>query len=318
MEEVQVTLTPESAGRIHALYEIAKDNGSLISIEDVLPLMKEGTSKAELMEAMMTIPSLSSRFDLTSGYVTEKRHPDEIPQSISVEFRSREKARTNLRFAEKFAPFLDSGDLKLIAVSGSTSYRSASRSSDLDLFCVAKQATLWIALTKSLVLAKVFRLANRDSPSICMSCVMDEQFAYSMFAQKRDPLFARDALETVLLRDDGVYAILLKRAHWISGVYPSLYSMRLNASARSRKSTSTRSLIRAVVNRFLFFATGSFIRVKSSLLRRRLMKEGRFGDVFTLLIGVDHLIYESDRYVQMRRTYGNINTSRAIELHIED
>lgn len=303
-----MTLSVQSARRVHVLYEVAKRNGSLISLQEILPLLPEHVSEQELADAIMRAPSLSSRFELKSGFVIERAGRGNGPE-VSSERVSRMKAETNMHFAKRFVPRLRSKSMKLAAVSGSTSYRSASKSEDLDMFCVTASGRLWVFLTKSLLLSRAFRLTNSNSPPICLSCVLDEGFARSMFTEAQNPLFARDALETVVLEGEDVYHDLLSRARWIRKFYPALYTRRLSGSGVVFTPEPESSHSFAFLNRFLFLVVGSYIGVKSWLLNRRLAKSGRRGDCFRLRKGVDHLIYESGRYLELRQVYGSQNAA---------
>ncbi len=307
-----MTLSRESAERIDLLYEVAKSNGSLISLQEILPLLPEQATEEELLETIRGMPPLSSKFELSSGFLTERPTGGEAI-SAPEEQRSRDRARTNMFYAWRFSPLLHSRDVELVAVSGSTSYRSAARSSDLDLFCVTRSKSLWITLTKSLLSARAFRLANPGSPPICLSCVMDAEFASRMFSAERSALFARDALETVLISDNGMYGRLLRRASWMSAVYPALYAERTAGLKRATGPAGGPSVGGHVLNRLLYLTVGSYIRLKAVTLNRLLARRGATEDLFTLRLGEDHLIYESARYERMRRTYGEKGTKAVVQ-----
>ncbi|MDV3278133.1 MAG: hypothetical protein LYZ69_06675 [Nitrososphaerales archaeon] len=274
--------------------------------------MPERTSEPELVEAINSAPFLRSKFELRSGYLTERTAESESPV-LSTELGSRRRAKTNLSYAERFAPLLGREVMQVVAVSGSTSYRSASRSSDLDLFCIASRGTMWLSLAKSLLLARAFRLANPESPQICFSCIMDESFAVSLFSEKRDSLFARDALVTLVLKGERTYHDLLGRARWISLYYPALYSSKLESGNGLRGTAAQPSWATAVLDRFLHITVGAYIKVKSNLLNRKLAKQRRQDDAFDLRMGLDHLIVESNRYTRLRRAYATLKASPGVQ-----
>jgi len=190
----------------------------------------------------------------------------------------------------------------VVAVSGSTSYGSASLSRDADLFCVTPQGRMWILLAKGLIIARVYRLVNRRAPHFCLSCVMDETYARSVFSSQQHPLFARDALEAKVLIGRDIYKSLLGTAAWMSAYFPVAYREAVSDTPREHK-TQRRQALAGILNRLLFVTLGRYIRAKSSLLNRNLKASGRSGDLFRVRLGVDHLIYESRRYVDLRREY---------------
>lgn len=296
-----MTLSDVGAERIYLLYHVAKRHGSLVSVQELSRLLPERTTERELAEVIASIPSLSSRFELRAGYLTERPGGPE-PDPSESEARNRRTARINMEHAARFVSLLHTSPFKMVAVSGSTSYGSASRSKDLDLFCVAPTGRMWFSLTHALLMARVFSLLRPDAPQVCLSCVMDEDFARSAFTSQDDPLFARDALATKVVRGRAFYQSLLSMAKWISAYYPHAYDRAATPnSPRTRRSQP--SALDVALNRLFFVTIGRFLGLKSLFLNRRLRAAGRGGDVFETRIGEDHLIYESGRYAALRREY---------------
>ncbi len=298
-------ISEESAERISLLYGVAKEHGSLVTVQDLLPLLPDDATEEELAEAITSTPSLSSRFELKSGYVTERSDGTGGETVVAKEIASRSWARTNLQWAKSFVPLLHSTRFKMVAASGSTSYRSASRSRDLDLFCVAPAGRLWTALTRSLMMARVHHVLHPSSPEICFSCVMDEGFAAALFRADQGPLFARDTLETIVLRGESTYGRFLGEAKWISALYPRAYSTRLAHVRGPRESEVSLSALSRVAEAILFRIVGPYIRAKSRMLNARFARGGQLDSVFVVRSGRDHLIYESRRYSKLKQVYAN-------------
>jgi hypothetical protein len=303
-------ISAEGAQRISLLYQVARIHGSLVTLADLVHLMPERMSEGDLADAIQSHPALSSKFTLESGYVIEKGVNLDPQQAFVAERQSRARASTNLWHAARFAPLVASSQFQMVGVSGSTSYRSASRSRDLDLFCVSPSGTMWISLTKALLLSRVFSLMNREGPPICLSCVMDESYARKTFSADQGALFARDALETITLVGESEYESLLGSASWISSIYPTAFAKR-SASANNSNSGQRSSPWKRAFNSFLFFLTGTYIGAKSSALNRRLARKRESDSAFTLRKGVDHLIYESRRYAKLRSHYSAVLPSGA-------
>ena len=293
------------------LYETARANGALISVEEVLLLLPETASRGELAEAILTAPSLSSKLELRGDYVTSRDATAESAVHLSKEVLNRRRATLNMAYASAFVPLASRAGLPLIAVSGSTSYNSVSRSTDLDFFCVTRNGSLWTAMTKLLLFARAFRLANRGSPEICFSCVMAKDYASSTFTREQGALFARDALQTMVMDGGGIYSDLLRRARWIRGLYPALYEKRLAAALEGNGSAASNHGLALAINGFLYRVVGTYIRLKSFIRNRSLIKAGKPSETFYTLLGEDHLIYESKRYRQMAESFRESNTNSA-------
>lgn len=306
-----MNLSPESAERITLLFHAAKRNGSLVSVQELSRLLREAATESDVEEAIASIPSLSSRFELRSGYLTE-RNGERGVDSVLLEADNRRTARTNLSHASRFSSFLRSSKFELVAVSGSTSYGSASLSRDADLFCVAQTNKMWTSLTWGLIMARAYRLTNRGAPDFCLSYVMDEDYARSTFKAQRHPLFARDALEAKVLLGQDLYESLMGEADWISQYYPVAYAETVGLSSPSSKKKS-RAATDVVLNKLLCFVVGRYLRLKSYILNRKLAARGRESDLFDVRFGEDRLIYESRRYKTMRREYAVLSTRTQIQ-----
>lgn len=310
-----MTLSRESVERIGLLVQVAKENGALVTVQEISRLMAERASELELAEAIASDPVLGSRFELKGGFLTERRR-ERGTGSLKDEASNRLTASTNLGHAFRFVGLFGSKCFKMVAVSGSTSYGSAARSKDLDLFCVAPAGTAWLCLTSALVMAKVFNSLSRASPPICLSCIMDEDYARLTFARTDDPLFARDALETKVVKGRDTYENLMRAAPWISRYYPRAYG-RMGVSSEPMRHEGRSSAASAALNRLLYAIVGRYLTFKAWALNCRLQKAGRGSEVFEVRSSVDHLIYESKRYSTLRAKYGEALRLKAAPKAIE-
>jgi hypothetical protein len=284
---------------------VARSHGSLISLQELLPLLPEHTSASEFADAISSNPSLRSRFQLKDGYVIENFGETGIDLDFSENLRGRLMARKNMKFASRFVSLLHSNPFRIIAVSGSTSYGSASRSRDIDLFCIAPAGRMWVSLVQGLLLARVFGLLNRKVPQICFSCIMDEGYAEAAFTTPQGPLFARDALEARVQRGRISYRSLLRQSGWMASFYPAAYSAITGRAGEEMDVRRKPSRIAIVQNMFLSFTVGTFIKMKSSLLNRKLLSSGQEDSLFAVRCAHDHLFHESNRYLALRRKYSD-------------
>ncbi|MDA4125265.1 MAG: hypothetical protein OK438_07475 [Thaumarchaeota archaeon] len=300
-----MTLSESSAARISLLVDVARRQGSLISLRELLPLLNERTTEAELAEAFDTFPVLGSKFELKSGYVTAKSSA--VREALlNKERGNRKVAARNLSYAAQFMPLIRSSPFRMVAVSGSTSYMSSSQSRDLDLFCVAPRGRMWFSLAQALLLARVFNLTRSAAPQLCLSCVMDQDYAESIFANEQDALFARDALASVVLMGRDTYGSLLRSASWIQSLYPGAYSLRSRQVSPTTAPQRWARSYELVLDRFLYVVVGSFIKMKAFILNRKLAGRQRREGVFRIRAGYDHLIYESARYAGLRAAYAAV------------
>ncbi|HKT22728.1 MAG TPA: hypothetical protein VJR06_09000, partial [Nitrososphaerales archaeon] len=253
-----MTLSAESAGRIDLLFRMAERNGSLISVQELSRYLPDGGSESEIAEAIATHPSLGSRFEVSGGYLTP-RAERRGPEALEREAVWRARARANLSHAARFASLLPPSGFEMVAVSGSTSYGSASRSMDLDLFCVAREGKLWASVTQGLVMARFYKFLSPGSPQICISCVMGLGYAAAQFSRAQSPLFARDALQTKVLKGPETYRSLMSAATWISEYYPRAYEGKDLQPSRAGSPPNASTFERAA-DRLLFSVVGRYLK----------------------------------------------------------
>ncbi|HVB95815.1 MAG TPA: hypothetical protein VND41_04350 [Nitrososphaerales archaeon] len=308
---MSLALTEKQEREIEAFCHIAKENGALISLRELIELAAIDSNENELAAAFDSDSKLRSKFMLESGYVLERSTAMERTsrQTVEVEERSRERAQKNLKSASRFGASLKRGTV-LVSVSGGNSFLSAKEDEDIDFFCVTKTNGMWPFMLRALVLARIHRLANREVPELCFSCIMDERWATQEFGKRQHPIFARDALTAKVLAGRVAYRGLLEKAQWMKEYFPAFYSMRLRETSPQEP-----QLLRegaggkessVVLNSFLYHTLGTFLRVKSWTLNRKLTKAGWHSAVFATRIGVGHHIYESNRYRNLRTMYGGL------------
>ncbi|MDA4131857.1 MAG: hypothetical protein OK454_01850, partial [Thaumarchaeota archaeon] len=140
------------------------------------------------------------------------------------------------------------------------------------------------------------------SPPFCFSYVIDEERARTEFGEAKDGLFARDALSAHVLAGRDFYRSLLIAGSWMQGYFPRMYARRVvNRDADGRPATPRAGS--ALLNSFLFYSVGTYVRMKAALLNRQYRRRGETSAVFQSRIGKDHCVYESNRYRRLRRMY---------------
>ncbi len=307
-------LSEQDVAEIQLFCDVASANGTHLSLKEAISLLRPDASEQELLEAWGRTRGLSMRFEIQSGFILEKSEERWINQLEAYEEKRAQRAKRNLYYAARFARFYGDNEARVLSVSGSSSYGSVSAEDDLDFFCITQQDTMWFFLTRSLILARVFRLLRRESPSLCFSCVMDERFAQRKFNKARDALFARDALNAHVIHGSYFYNHLLRQNSWLSEYFPKLYRTRVEASTASPllKYQQGPNIIMKAVNLCLYHTVGRYLRLKAEIGNRRLTKEGRLALLFTAMIGKDHCIFESVRYASLRKKYQQIQRLAAV------
>ncbi len=308
---MSVALTERQEREIEAFCQIARENGAAISLRELIELAAIDASEHELAIAFHSDSKLRSKYLLESGYVLERLAADEgtWQRAVEEEERRRERGRQNLRRASKFGQVLVNGTV-LVSVSGANAYLSAREDEDIDFFCVTRTNGVWPFMLRALILARIHRLANRDVPELCFSCVMDEKWATQEFRRRQPPIFARDALTAKVIGGSTAYHALLEEAPWMGDYFPAFYSMRLGETGsrgrRAHRRESARREGSVLLNAFLYHTLGVFLRMKSWTLNRKLTKAGWNSAVFVTRLGPGHYIYESNRYRKLRKMYGEI------------
>ena len=302
--------TIDEVSKVELLLAIARAKGSLLSAKDIDELTGLLPAGAELGSIWNQIPSLDSRYEVKGDLLVEKRLSNNQASSGAVENQKWRRARAEryIEYAREFSFLSGRVWIRVLAVAGSTSYKATSENDDIDIFCVTEKDSLWIYLLKALLLARVFKLIRPRSPRFCFSCMLDEDYARRLFASPNDALFARDALTAQVLRGSLFYDDLLQRGQWLSGYFPKLHGLRKAQLAGTFEDTTITlpSSARKALNHFLFFTVGSYVRLKSILLNRKLRRTGRLDSVFRVISSPDHCIFESQSYQALRRVYSEL------------
>lgn len=301
---------------IQLLSRIAEANGSLVTLQDIVALTHINLTREEIETHWPSVPQLSSRFELRDGFVHDRKFSHmriDIEDSIAKETDKRKRAESYAVVARAIAPFFRRKEASLVAISGSTSYQSASQADDLDFFCVTRPGFLWAFLVKSMLLSRALQLVRRNTPRICFSYAVDEEYAAREFASSNDPLFARDALTTIVVHGEAVYQRLLKKSSWMSEYYPQLFNRRagdLDMNGESAGPSAPSSFLK-FFNQLLHFVVGNYIATKSAMLNRKFRRLGKSSSLFRLRVGEDHFIFESERYSQLRALYTTLSKNRS-------
>lgn len=309
-ERLSLIFSGQDVAEIQVLCDVASANGTYLHLKEAISLLYPDASEQEFLEAWSKASSLSERFEIRSGVITNRNENMMELMESYVEDRRR-RADRNLEYASKFVRLDGGQDVRVFSVSGSTSYGSVSEQDDLDFFCITQKDSMWLFLTRSLLFARVFRFLNGDSPDLCFCCNMDEGFAEQLFHERRDALFARDALKVHVIQGSKFYNNLLRINSWISRYFPELYRAKVapNAIATTLSSNEEPNIVMKVANLFLYGTVGNYLRLKANLRKRRLAREGVRTRLVSYKIGKDCCIYESGHYLELKHLYARLSTT---------
>ncbi|MDA4121650.1 MAG: hypothetical protein OK456_00545 [Thaumarchaeota archaeon] len=293
--------------QISTLCQIAKHNGSVLNLSELIDATSMPTNEEELQVAWGTNPTLSSRYSLEAGWIVEKDWGSSgVEGAVERANWSRARSAWNIAQAVDFARLCVHGEVRLLAVSGGNSYDRAGPADDVDLFCVTNKDSMWLFMLRSLLLARAFRLLRRRTAPFCFSYVVEEERVRDDFARKEGGLFARDALMARVVHGQGFYGRLLRESPWMGAYFPTLYSKRAGEAVATEPQGAgprRRGGLRAAANSFLFYTVGSYIKLKAYFLNGKYRRVGNISAVFRADIGKDRCVYESNRYRRLRRMY---------------
>ncbi len=303
-------ISEKVVAEIGLLSKIAEAHGSLVTLRDIVALTHIDLTEEQIERQWQAVPDLAGRFELKAGFVHEREAQDgsNSHAHLGTEKERRARAKSFLAFANAFTVLRREKEATIVAVSGSTSYQSASETDDLDFLVVTKSGFLWTFLVKSMLLSRAFRLLKRGAPRICFSYAVDEPYANREFTSSKDPLFARDALTAVVVQGTESYQRLLSKSSWMAEYYPRLFNERARRKVEEGPdNSSTLSPFRKFLNQMACFVVGKYIATKSEMLNRKFRKQGKSDSLFALNIGPDHFVVESDRYSRLRSMYNALN-----------
>jgi hypothetical protein len=296
--------------KVELLLAIARAKGSLLSTKDIDELTGLVPAGADLGSIWKQIPSLGSRYEVKEGLLVERRASNNQASSGAIEDQKWRQARAEryIEYAREFSFLSGKTWIRVMSVAGSTSYKATSENDDIDIFCVTEKDSLWIYLTKALLLARIFKLIRPGSPRFCFSCVLDEDYARRLFASPNGALFARDALTAQVLRGSLFYDGLLRRGQWISDYFPKLHGLRKAQHVKTFEDTNVtrHTVARKALNHFLFLTVGYYVKLKSILLNEKLRRTGQLDSLFRVISSSEHCIFESQSYQELRRIYSEL------------
>ncbi|TLZ76714.1 MAG: hypothetical protein E6K08_05000 [Methanobacteriota archaeon] len=259
-------------------------------------------TRGVLKQFLTTDDRLSRLLTEVQGEITLRGKEDlaESRQSQRILAHARlAQADEFLRTLGRFCPWIE-----LAGISGSTAYTGAKAEDDLDFFLVAERRRLWISLLLAMATARLLRLRSSSSPVYCFNRIVERADCEQTFRTTREPLFAREALNLVILRGSRLYSHLLASARWMETVFPELYAMRLREAGAADEATMGRSpAAGTVANAAAFLVLGPYLWLAGIVRNAGLRRARRDKECFRTVIRPDRYATESILYDELREGY---------------
>jgi len=122
--KVSLTQSDKHVREVEAYRDIAREDGALMSLRELIGLAWLEANEAELEDALRSDPGLSARYVVEPGYVLEQAPCGESSTRVALEENRKERARADLATATRSGWFLAGGAL-LVGVGGGSSYLKA-------------------------------------------------------------------------------------------------------------------------------------------------------------------------------------------------
>ncbi len=290
--------------RIRILVEIAAQNESSISLDEMLDLLpgEPFRSTTALRDFIAADERLSSQLSAVGDELT-MRGRESLAVARGIQ---RILAERRVTEAERFldglvrvCPWIE-----LAGVSGSTAYCGAKPADDVDFFLVTRRRRLWATLLLALASAKVARLRSNSTTTFCFNRLTEGPSCDRTFRESRDPLFAREALSLRVLRGRSLYRELLRSASWMAGPFPGLYESRLAEDENDRRGVESDSRhLGDALNATAFLILAPYLWLVGLVRNVRLRREGRDKECFRTVVRWDFWATESTIFDELRDEY---------------
>jgi len=297
-------LLPELRERVRFLVETAVANKSTISVGELRSLMPENRfpSDGALKQFLVTDERLSRLVAEVKGEITLRGRED----LASHRRAQRRRAHDRLSQADDFLHTLGRMCpwIELAGISGSTAYAGAKPEDDIDFFLVTEPRRLWISLLFAMTTARLRRIRARNSPVLCFNRIVERNNCARTFRENREPLFAREALNLVVLRGNKLYRQLLASAPWIGTTFPEKFVGRLRETDEDDEPSRGRGLaLGRLANAIAFLFLAPYLWMGGTVRNVRLQRAGRDRERFRTLVRPDCYATESILYEELRKEY---------------
>ncbi len=294
----------DARARIRAIVSIASGHGSSVSTEEIHLLLPAGAfENPEAVERFVARDEvLRTELGVQRGEIFSR------PDANAAKRRGAQRALTadRLRLAEAFASRLvrRCPGVRLVAVSGSTAFGAAEPDHDVDFFVVTGRSRMWITLLLSMTMARIDRLRDARTPTLCFNRVVETEPCVTSFSCPGDPLLAREALSLKVVHGRGFYRKLLRDAAWMERFFPNLYRASLLACEAGAEPLEPRgSAAGSFANLAAYLSLAPYLWLAGLVRNVRLRRQGRPDALFRTVVGFRFFSYESRKFEVLRERY---------------
>jgi hypothetical protein len=294
--------------RICAIITIASKCGQPVTYDEIALMLPSTPPPVNLREFVNSDPSIFEKITVQGGFIVLRGYERLFltrKHKLSVSL-------AKLLTAKEFAILLlkSRSYIKILAVSGSVAYGTATENDDIDLFIITQNDRMWLAFAKSLLLARAMNTKESihgKSVNFCLSYILDEK-TFKEIASHQTLLFAREFLSAKLLAGQENYYAILSKEQWIKNCLPALYLQKLLKKDPTIVSTEgySSSKLLSGVNMLLYVLLGNYLRFKAFLRNLSYKKKGLFPEVFEAKITKGSCLYNSKRYQLLERIYSQM------------
>ncbi len=215
--------------------------------------------------------------------------------------------------------------IRTVAVTGSVAYGSADKWDDIDLFIITKRDRLWISALMTLVLVRLNKSLRLRPPHLslfCLSYVHDERgFANESFANRMNPLFARELVKAKPVVGKHEYRRILEENGWVGNFYPNSYLTTIKqlandtshsmATPNDEPAVPSHSFLASWAESIVFALLSRYLRVRAYLNNLKLISEGKELRVFEPRMSSVSCVYTSKFYRWLQSLWSEQPHSKA-------
>jgi predicted nucleotidyltransferase len=295
--------------------EIASECGQAVSITEILRMLSCKHEPEVIQEIIDADPFFAGFLRREKELVVVRGYESLFSERTLRQIISRDYLEKAIYFSDHMVR--RSSGVKMMAVSGSVAYGSASASDDIDIFLVTKTNRAWICLFKALLLARALSLkahVNGAKANYCLSYMQDMKEFEQVLKQQRSPLLAREFLSMHVLVGVDYYYQLLGRNTWIGQIFPRLGGsgiMNKDQTGSAPVENLFVSLARDFLNISFFPVLKIFLSFKAFCRNLEFRKQQKTGDLFEARITQGSCVYTSNKYRRIERMYASINEPEA-------
>lgn len=295
--------------RLVTLAKVAQKCGSAVSLNELSLLLPAGRDMdaPTLRGEILANPALAGTLTVVEGYVGLKGDEARITRVASKRVEHLRSVLRASKAASRAAQHV-SGAI-FVGISGSVAFGSPSENDDIDLFIVAPRRRLWIHLFQTFLTVKALNLKSRidhNPTRLCLSFALDEDACREEFSRNRTPMFAREALNVIPIKNPGFYTELLRANTWMQPIFPKLYRSRTHTTQNGHAYTERKTRGAALfdmVDAAIYCCFGLYVKIRSQMKKLALRRKKHHEELFDVSLSRSRWLFPHTRYSKLANFY---------------